>query len=102
MREVKYFGLAYHEYHAAHGDSPGELTDLGRASEYPNLAEQIRTGDFVVIWDAVLRSGEENVGYVLAHQRGASETGGWVLFADGLVRRLDAERFRTLPLVPTG
>jgi hypothetical protein len=101
--EIQQFALAYHNYHAAEGVSPARVEDLADSSEaFPNLYEQIRRGEFVVIWDAVLgRDGDENDKYVLGYEKNVPEQGGWVLRGGGSVRQVTPEQFRSLPKIKT-
>ena len=102
-REVFRFVVTYHEYFAKHKKGPGNLQDLGTAaSEFPKLSEQIRTGEFIVVWNAGLfENAADNGNYVLGYDRRVPEAGGWVLRGSGTFEKLTADVFKTIPKLPT-
>ncbi|MCI0464632.1 MAG: hypothetical protein L0Z62_47510 [Gemmataceae bacterium] len=99
MAEIQQFGFAYHEYHAAKNQSPRSIEDLrDQASKFPELADAIRSGQFVVIWNAVLNpDGNENDKYVLGYEKQVPERGGLVLRGGGVVERMTPEVFAKTP-----
>jgi hypothetical protein len=113
--DLKKFALLYHEYNAAHDRSPSSLDDLEAFTpedtlginppetyDAPRAFEMIRSGRFIIIWDAeLLPDGDQNEKYVLGYERNASEDGGLVMRAGGSVRYLTAEQFKALPKIKT-
>ncbi len=82
---------------------PYKIAEMGPAlSGFPKLAEQIRSGEFIVIWNAALfPKGEESDKYVLGYQRCVAESGGWVLRGRGSVEKMRAEQFKAMAAIPT-
>ncbi len=99
MAEIQQFGFAYHEYHAAKKQSPRSIEDLrDQVSKFPELADDIRSGQFVVIWNAVLNpDGNENDKYVLGYEKQVPERGGLVLRGGGVVEKMTPEVFAKIP-----
>ena len=53
--QIHSFGLAYLEFKENHKASPQSIEDLHfREPAFPKLARDIRSGEFVVIWNARL------------------------------------------------
>jgi hypothetical protein len=56
-QEMLCMAIAYHRFADDHGVSPGSLNDIEtEQGTFPQLFEMIRSGDFVVRWDAKLTS----------------------------------------------
>jgi hypothetical protein len=113
--EMKVFALAYHEIAQGEGQlnvneagvvkidwerrpGPDKLEDLAVVeASFPELAKRIRQRTFIVVWKARLLPTEEENGRVfLGYELGIEERGGWVLMANGLPKKVNAQDFRQL------
>jgi hypothetical protein len=101
-RELQLFALAYHEYHSINAKGPAKLEDLaGTESGYPNLAREIRSGEFIVHWNVKLQGSTDDIhSHALGYQRKAPESGGWVLLADGEAKPCTAAEFKNFKQYP--
>jgi len=108
--------LAYHEFYSANQRGPKDVDELqgfkapalsglarnSNGEELNSIFKKIENGEIVVVWNAILSDdGNENEKYVLAHEKSAPESGGLVVMGSGSVRRLSAEEFAKLELMPT-
>jgi len=75
--------------------TPTQLADL---SEYSGNLEAalplLQSGDLVLFFNVPYSSGSKDV---LAHQKDAPTSGGWVLLRNGTVSKLTAEEFKAAP-----
>ena len=102
-QELLCVALAYHRFAEDHdGVSPRGLADIeSERSSFPQVFEMIRSGAFVVRWDARLTGdGRENDRYVLGYESRTPEQGGWVLMGGGGRQQVSAGEFRALLLIP--
>jgi hypothetical protein len=102
-KEVNAFGLSYHEFFSTKKAPPKSLDDVaGAKASFPALAEQIKKGDFIVIWNADLMS-PDNKGkeVVLGYEKIVPEKGGIVLLTDGGFVEMNAAEFNKLPKAAT-
>lgn len=70
-----------------------------KVARFPKLVELIKSGNVVVVWDAVLSNdGMENDKYLLAYPKNAATQGGpfWILRGGGLTDRMTAEEFKQI------
>lgn len=109
--EIKRFGLLYHEFYSAYRRAPTDLVELESFTP-PNpfakpgfyhgkrVTDAIRQGRFVVVWSAVFTGdSDENEKYLLGYENTAPEKGGVVLHANGVVREITADEFKSFPKV---
>jgi len=76
---------------------PSKLADLSRYEMgFPSGYERLKTRDIVLIWEAAIEAGASEK--VLAYEKTAPESGGYVLMQDGTtVKKLTAEEFQAAP-----
>ena len=60
----------------------------------PMSAEFIKDGKLVYFWGSGLKTGGQSI---VAHEKGAEASGGWVLLEDGSVKKLTSEQFSAAP-----
>ncbi len=81
--------------------SGGKLSDLASyEAHFPNAYAAIKKGDIVVLrGTTMLGEGDvgKGVGTLVAHEKAASTSGGWVLFTDGKLKKIAAGEFASLP-----
>lgn len=106
--EIKSLGLQLYHFHDVHDRLPSGLDELGWSTERnPSLAKQILDGDFIVAWNARLDGHHEDTylpldRFIMGYEATVSESGGWVLDAEGGVEQLPPEEFSemlTLPVI---
>jgi hypothetical protein len=80
-----------------------KLEDLeSRKATFSKLYDQIKSGDFTVVWNAALtRNGNENDKLVIAYEKKAADQGGVVLFGGGSVRQATAAEFKAETIATT-
>lgn len=102
--------MAYHAFNAKHGRPPSGVKQfygfvprrLLNDSVTRAAFDRLRDGELVLTWNAKLSSsGEINDEYLLGHEKGVSETGGYVVTAGGFVKRVTAGEFARLPKIGT-
>jgi hypothetical protein len=82
------------------GKPPSSLADLARREVgWPGGYKQVKDGNIVLLWGAPTREGATDT--VLAYEKKAPESGGYVLMQDGkTVKRMTADEFKAAPKVP--
>ena len=60
----------------------------------PMSAEFIKNGKLVYYWGSGLKTGGQSI---IAHEKDAETSGGWVLLEDGSVKKLTSEQFSAAP-----
>jgi hypothetical protein len=75
------------------GQSPTQLSDLDRSQAlFPRAYAAVQSGEIVVLWGAALK-GESEVGKnesVVAYEKNAPTSGGYVLLSAGTVKKMSA------------
>ena len=79
------------------GKAPAKAADLAKyAPGLPTGYERVKDGDVVVVWGAPMQEGASDK--VIAYEKAAPESGGYVLMQDGTtVRQMTAEEFKAAP-----
>ncbi|OAI40854.1 hypothetical protein AYO40_04130 [Planctomycetaceae bacterium SCGC AG-212-D15] len=98
--ELKYIGLAYLNFNDANGGkAPKNAEDLDPyLTDAPSASKGLKDGKYVFIWgiavmDIAKAGGTADT--VIGYEKDAPTQGGSVLFADGSVKRISAEEFKT-------
>lgn len=100
--EAIHFAVAYHEaYPDTLGDVSPETMQQYR-NDYPNLANDIKSGKFTVNWGANLFSNDECRDAIFGYDTVAESEGGLVLFCDGTAEYLTAAEFRNATIAEPG
>ncbi|WP_435015919.1 hypothetical protein TA3x_003476 [Tundrisphaera sp. TA3] len=89
-------------YKGDHKKAPAKAQDLARYEPgLPIGYQRIKSGDVVVMWGApVVEGGEQSV---LAYEKSAPESGGYVLMQDGAtVKEMTSEEFKAAPKAGKG
>ncbi len=108
-------GLVYHEFYAAHKESPHGLRELKEFSaEYfgssPSSArdtaengfKMIEDGALVLVWNAVFTAdGGANDQFCLGYQAQTPVTGGFVIHGGGFVEAVSPKEFAAIPPIAT-
>jgi hypothetical protein len=102
MNDLKAAGLAYHNFLQKHERGPKDVEDFkdqlvrgSVVSTKPDAPYQkIKDGQFVFLWNiSDLGKNAPTSEHVLAYEKDAPQSGGWVLFVDGTTKRLNATEF---------
>lgn len=82
------------------GKPPSKLADLARyETGFPSGYGRLESGDVLLLWDAPLEEGTADK--ILAYEKAAPESGGYVLMQDGTtVKSLTAEEFQAASKAP--
>lgn len=76
-------------------NTPAELEKTGAAAPVGTAA--VIRGEVVYVWGTGLKSAPDAAGTVLAYEKAADTSGGWVLTQGGQVKRMTADEFRSAP-----
>jgi hypothetical protein len=74
---------------------PAELDSI--EPMLPTSYVPIRNGDIVYFWGATYSTGGNSGTTVVAHEKNAPSSGGFVLMQDGTVKKLSAAEFQAAP-----
>lgn len=109
-RDLLEIVLFYHSFHDTRGRSPHSAEELlayedpharslpGNAATQSVAKSALRSGNYVVIWDAeFLKPAERNSGKILAYHRDVPEKGGMARYQDGVHAVLTREEFERAP-----
>lgn len=78
------------------GKGPARLEDMaGNQPLYPRGYEAIKSGQVVVVWGVAVGEGGGNG--IVAYEKQAESEGGSVLLANGEIKSMSADEFRTAP-----
>ena len=77
--------------------SPADLRKYGNG--LPLLTEALESNDFVVFWGVNTDQVPTAASTILAYHKNAQDNAGFVLFADGSVRKVTAQEFSSIPKV---
>lgn len=101
--------LQYHQFVSERAAAPGDAADLmefvdpygnlpGNAAASSRSKTALESGEYVVLWSYdVTADFSRNGETVLAYHRDVPQRGGYVGFADGMVKLLTAEQFAAAP-----
>ncbi len=83
------------------GHGPAKLADLNRVRDmFPRGYEAVKSGEVVVLWGAGLM-GEGDIGKgggeVVAYEKDAPASGGYVLLTSGETKKMSAAEFNAAP-----
>ena len=83
------------------GRAPARVADLAKfATAYPGAYQAVKSGDVVVVWGAKMAGEGEAASAaanVIAYEKDAPTSGGYVLFTNGEVKQMTADEFKSAP-----
>jgi hypothetical protein len=86
---------------SADGRAPAKVADLAKYSNgSPTAYQAVKSGDIVVVWGAKMAGegeGAKGGGEVIAYEKDAPATGGYVLLTSGEVKQMSADEFKAAP-----
>jgi hypothetical protein len=82
------------------GKPPARSADLAKlAIAYPVGVKRVKDGEIVLLMGAPIEEGASDK--ILAYEKQAPESGGYVLMQDGTtIKKVDPDRFRSSPMAP--
>ncbi len=91
-------GIAYQMYWTIKdGRAPQRIADLESFLEEPELVQQVKMGDYEVIWGVTSADGLQQRDAILAFEAQTPHEGGYVLLVDGTVHKMTAREFAAAP-----
>ncbi|SRR5260370_13557952 len=87
----------YAMFSKAHRRPPRRLADLNQQQYqgiYPVGVNGLRSGAYIAVWG--VNVDDEDTGKILAYEKNAPALGGFVLTADGTVRRMSADDLKAV------
>jgi hypothetical protein len=98
VNDLKQIGLAYHNFNDATNKAPAKAEDLAPYLENnKRLIDMLKNGEVVFAWGVTLREIAGTTGAsttVLAYEKAVPTKGGYVLIADGSVKKMTADDFK--------
>ena len=92
------FGAMLKAYIKEHKKAPLKVADFDRyAPAFSGAEEGLRTKTVVYLWGQPINTDAKAAGTVLAYEKEAEASGGWVLMQDGNVRKMTADEFKAAP-----
>ena len=84
-----------------HGKGPAKASDFDKLrTSFPRGYEAVKSGEVVVVWGAGVK-GEGDIanggGEVVAYEKDAPNSGGYVLLTSGEVKKMTASEFNSAP-----
>jgi hypothetical protein len=94
LNDLKQIALSYLNF-ASTGRSPSRLEDLtDLKQEAPKVYQAIADGQYVVLWNANLRTPAGTSNTILAYAKEVPTQGGVVVFLDGSARSITVQEFQ--------
>jgi len=84
----------------SNGKGPAKVADFDKLqSMYPSGYQAVKSGDVVVIWGAGMKGegAKGSGGDVIAYEKDAPNSGGFVLLTSGEVKKMSADEFKSAP-----
>lgn len=89
-------GAIYSGYSAEAKKAPKKLADVAKYEGYSTGFNVLRNGDVIVFWGASVSDADSDK--VLAYEKAAPDSGGFVLMADGkTIKKLTVDEFKSAP-----
>jgi hypothetical protein len=77
---------------------PKTLSDFKQSEKaYPEGFKALQDGECVFVWSAYVEPPANPAATILAYEKGAPDKGGYAVMADGTVKQLPAEEFKSVP-----
>lgn len=95
------FGAMLKAYIKDNKKAPLKVADFDRhAPAFSGAEEGLRTKTIVYQWGAPISTDANAASTVLAYEKEAEASGGWVLMQDGNVKKMGADEFKAAPKAP--
>jgi hypothetical protein len=92
------FGAMLKAYIKENKKAPLRVADFDRyAPAFSGAEEGLRTKTVIYQWGQPISTDPKAAGTVLAYEKDAEASGGWVLMQDGNVKKMSAEEFKAAP-----
>jgi hypothetical protein len=92
------FGAMLKAYIKENKRAPSKVADFDRyAPAFSGAEEGLRTKTVIYQWGQPISTDAKAAGTVLAYEKEAEASGGWVLMQDGNIKKMSADEFKAAP-----